>query len=431
MTITLEDVLCLWGLPIDGLPITGDVDDNWDSIVEEMFGRLEWASFRRPPGQFHMSRTWLREPWSGEEETRARLPPNSPQEEVEMYARAYMLDLFSSVMFPDQSGYIQSMFIQFIMNLDNPPRYSWGSAVLARLYRALCDGSEQDKLQMGGPLSLLQLWVWTRVPIGCPRPLPLLGELPYGSRWMGNRHYYGDEPHRSITFYRYYFNFFLFLLYFNSNFILTCNKLIFRYRFEEMDQDDPVWWPYDEDEEDMNLLPPICREDVHQQLSLYNGPLIFFWIVEWHTPERVARQFGYRQEVPPPVLPPAVDRLHEVGHEKKTDGRDWVRYHAQYLAMWENRHQRCVEYQQGFTQDRWQHYMAWFNREGMRTVYWRGATAYNINYPPNFIQAPREHGMHRPFTMRAEVVQRTVIYQLYMSISLTNISLTKIIWLGF
>ena len=132
MTITLEDVLCLWGLPIDGLAVTGDVDDTWDSIVEEMFGRLEWASFRRPPGQFHMSRTWLREPWSGGEETRARLPPNSPQEEVEMYARAYMLDLFSSVMFPDQSGYIQSMFFQFIMDLNNPPRYSCGSVVLAR-----------------------------------------------------------------------------------------------------------------------------------------------------------------------------------------------------------------------------------------------------------------------------------------------------------
>jgi Plant mobile domain len=28
MTITLEDVLMLWGLPLDGLPVTGDVDQD-------------------------------------------------------------------------------------------------------------------------------------------------------------------------------------------------------------------------------------------------------------------------------------------------------------------------------------------------------------------------------------------------------------------
>jgi Plant mobile domain len=53
------------------------------------------------------------------------------------------LDLFSTVMFPNQSGYIQTMFIQFLRNITDPPRYSWGSAVLARLYRALCDTSDK------------------------------------------------------------------------------------------------------------------------------------------------------------------------------------------------------------------------------------------------------------------------------------------------
>jgi hypothetical protein len=215
MTITLQDVLCLWGLPIDGLPVTGDVDDRWDQTVIDLFGRIEWASFRKPPGTFHMSRVWLGEPWA--DRARARLPQNAGQEEIEMYARGYMLDLFSSRMFPDQSGFIQTMYIQFILDLENPPRRSWGSAVLARLYRALCDGCEKDKLQMGGPLQLLQLWVWTRFPIGCPRPNALNGQLPYGGRWSGATHKYEDEPHRSISFYRYIFFFLSNLFKFFSN----------------------------------------------------------------------------------------------------------------------------------------------------------------------------------------------------------------------
>jgi hypothetical protein len=197
----LQDVLCLWALPIDGLPVTDDVDDNWDRIVIDMFDRIEWASFRRPPGQFHMSRKWLREPWV--HRSRARLAQNVGQEEIDMYARGYMLDIFSSIMFPDQSGFIQTMFIQFLFDLENPPRMSWGSAVLARLYRALCDGSVKDKLQMVGPLQLLQLWMWTRLSMG-PRPNDLNGLLPYGSRYTGRTRKYGDEPHRSITFYRYF-----------------------------------------------------------------------------------------------------------------------------------------------------------------------------------------------------------------------------------
>jgi Plant mobile domain len=41
MTITLEDVLMLWGLPLDGLPIIGDVDQDWEVDVLEMFGQVE------------------------------------------------------------------------------------------------------------------------------------------------------------------------------------------------------------------------------------------------------------------------------------------------------------------------------------------------------------------------------------------------------
>jgi Plant mobile domain len=50
MAVTLEDVSFLWGLPINEYPIIGFADDNWEEDVLQAFDRLEWASFRRPPG---------------------------------------------------------------------------------------------------------------------------------------------------------------------------------------------------------------------------------------------------------------------------------------------------------------------------------------------------------------------------------------------
>jgi hypothetical protein len=51
--------------------------------------------------------------------------------------------------------------------------------------------------------------------------------------------------------------------------------------------------------------------------------------------------------------------------------------------------------------------MAWFNREGMRTVWWCGSTAANIhNRPPS----PPGSRLHLSFSMNSEIVQQTVNY---------------------
>jgi hypothetical protein len=93
----------------------------------QAFGRLEWASFCRPPSTYHMSTNWLCEPWVSTREDendisrpRARFSDNVCAQEVGYYARAYMMDLFSLVMFPVHSEYIQIMYLQFICNIDSP-----------------------------------------------------------------------------------------------------------------------------------------------------------------------------------------------------------------------------------------------------------------------------------------------------------------------
>lgn len=45
--------------------------------------------------------------------------------------------------------------------------------------------------------------------------------------------------------------------------------------------------------------------EIFQPYYMYRGPLIFYWIVEHHYPDRCMRQFGKFQVRPPP---PPIDR---------------------------------------------------------------------------------------------------------------------------
>ena len=57
-------------------------------------------------------------------------------------------------------------------------------------------------------------------------------------------------------------------------------------------------------------------------------PLIYFWIVEDHHPERVFRQFGMKQ-VPLDIVDMSV-HLHRISFQGKLD-KDWVQEHAVYI----------------------------------------------------------------------------------------------------
>ncbi|XP_075489193.1 serine/threonine-protein phosphatase 7 long form homolog [Primulina tabacum] len=46
--------------------------------------------------------------------------------------------------------------------------FGWGSAVLAYLYRELCDTSMGLKVDLCGPVQILHIWVWSRIILLCP-----------------------------------------------------------------------------------------------------------------------------------------------------------------------------------------------------------------------------------------------------------------------
>ena len=69
-------------------------------------------------------------------------------------------------------------------------------------------------------------------------------------------------------------------------------------------------------------------------------PLIYFWIVEDHHPERVFHQFGMKQ-APPDIVDTSVD-LHKISLQGKLD-KDWVQEHAVYIDRWAHREEHIAD----------------------------------------------------------------------------------------
>ena len=100
-------------------------------------------------------------------------------------------------------------------------------------------------------------------------------------------------------------------------------------------------------------------------------PLICFYIVEWHVPDRVRQQFGLRQPIPEPV--DTGRYLHDWdlrGHPNQ----DWRQLHHEYVAMWDSRRETIV------TGEPWDGiidpddpYVAWYRTITRRSVSRDGA----------------------------------------------------------
>ncbi|KAL0423894.1 UNVERIFIED_CONTAM: protein MAINTENANCE OF MERISTEMS [Sesamum radiatum] len=71
------------------------------------------------------------------------------------YARAVALLLLGGTMCPDSSGNLVSLlYLAKLEDIVAARNYSWGNAVLAFLYRELCNASEKGKAAIGGALQL-------------------------------------------------------------------------------------------------------------------------------------------------------------------------------------------------------------------------------------------------------------------------------------
>ncbi|CAI0443625.1 unnamed protein product, partial [Linum tenue] len=218
MTITLKDVAILTGLPISGDAIIGSTtkpEGGWGPLIRDRLG-FDMPTTTPIQGRGHppLNAGQVSVPWLVSHiQQEVEINDETPEEQVERYARIYLIGLVGGFLFPDKSNrWIQGIWLPLLTgDWDAIGEKSWGSAVLAGVYRELCTCSKVGAKQAGAAMFILQLWVWEHLPMFAPpdpRPyrrnddeLNFLQNLPYGVKWIGantNDH----QPEHSLLFYR-------------------------------------------------------------------------------------------------------------------------------------------------------------------------------------------------------------------------------------
>ncbi|KAL4365659.1 hypothetical protein AHAS_Ahas07G0128200 [Arachis hypogaea] len=242
VTMTLEDVAHIFGLPIDGEPGI--------------------AIFGREPSVSHNAKSYIKLGWV----RRIRdAEPLDTEESIRRYVRCQVFCLLGSTLFTDKStAYAHVKYLPWLRDFERIHTYSWGAACLAHFYRALCRASRYDTKEMDGPLNLLFVWAWERMPCLAPVPRQMLppAEIPVARRWS-----HSERTTASLS------------------------KTVETFRHDIDYMQEFEWRPYD------GLIVP---DDLHPHLEVCDivAPLLSFECVEWHPADRVMRQFGYVQ--PPP-----------------------------------------------------------------------------------------------------------------------------------
>ncbi|CAN1189281.1 Protein MAIN-LIKE 2, partial [Linum perenne] len=126
-TITLEDVEVLTALRTTGLPVVVGLDDRSTNDI-----CAQWSGVAPPPRA--ITGTTVKVSWV--KGLFDHLPANTAPEVVTFYARAYTWVLVASVLLADRSGdHIPVHILPLVGDPVVAPTYSWGSAVLAWLYK--------------------------------------------------------------------------------------------------------------------------------------------------------------------------------------------------------------------------------------------------------------------------------------------------------
>ncbi|KAL0423950.1 UNVERIFIED_CONTAM: protein MAINTENANCE OF MERISTEMS [Sesamum radiatum] len=222
-----------------------------------------------------------------------QITPDTPNYIVVQYARVVALLLMGGTMCLDSSeNLVSPLYLAKLEDTVEARNYSWGNAVLAFLYRELCNASTKSKATIGGALQFVQIWVWSRIIPLCPR----LGasRVHMGQHSIDNNRVFPAAPYGT---------------------------------------------PYDMESDVIMAYPG----NFNPQLWRSIGPLIFYVIVEMHYPEQVLRQFGMMPNIPD--QPDIQDMsLHKITRSNRT-GTDWVLQHIHYITRWQRRYDTVIQRQ--------------------------------------------------------------------------------------
>ncbi|RYQ80136.1 hypothetical protein Ahy_Scaffold1g106742 isoform K [Arachis hypogaea] len=130
--VNLEDVALILGLPTDGLPVTGMTMSSFEALEAECLDQFGVAPRK---------------------------------------VKCHVMLLIRTILFGDKFGTgVHYKFLPLLRDFGSIGQYSWGSACLAHLYRALCRASRFNCKKIDSPLTLLLGWAWIRLPYLSPLP---------------------------------------------------------------------------------------------------------------------------------------------------------------------------------------------------------------------------------------------------------------------
>ncbi|MFQ6649434.1 hypothetical protein Gotur_022005, partial [Gossypium turneri] len=136
-----SDVRLALGLPIDRSPVTG-VSSFTDpaALCNQLLGDS--------PNDYKENFTSLKFTWL--KAKFGQLSANATEGELMCAARAYIMHILGGVLMPDaNNNKVHMMYLPLLADLSNVRSYSWGSAVLAVLYRKLCRTTKPSAVDMG------------------------------------------------------------------------------------------------------------------------------------------------------------------------------------------------------------------------------------------------------------------------------------------
>ncbi|CAN0913916.1 Protein MAIN-LIKE 2 [Linum grandiflorum] len=310
MTVTLEDVALLLGLPIDGEPVLGVTHTSCKPVCERFLGKTPEAGYMSG-GMVKLS--WLKEYFSHCRE-------DASLEEIERHTRAYLLYLVGSTIFSTTTGNkVPVMYLPLFEDFEKAGKYAWGAAALAFLYRALGKASHRSQSTISGGLTLLQCWSYFHLNIGRPKfyQEPALDCFPFVLRWKGKQS--AATMKRDLGFYR---------------------KAL-----DSLDSSEVEWLPYKT--MDDALIPESIRSTLI--LGRSRTMLICFDKAERHLPDRCLRQYDMVQGIPEDVQQ----------WERKRRGLDLCGKMGSELNEWSSRELSVVLGRSGVDGSE---YMHWYSR---------------------------------------------------------------------
>uniref|UniRef100_A0A2N9EDD0 Aminotransferase-like plant mobile domain-containing protein n=1 Tax=Fagus sylvatica TaxID=28930 RepID=A0A2N9EDD0_FAGSY len=290
MTITLQDVEVMLGLPVDGEVLVGSTELNWSELCLQLLG------VSPPPNKLDGSRLnmkWL-------QDTFGVLPDDANEVTVQQYTRAYILELLGGSYFADKSGEkVHLMFLPMLEDFDAAGRFPHISPAIKSIQpivNAVDDANANANADADADVE---------VPADAAQPLP---GGPYGTRWRNAKDIKDVSTH-----------------------------VLEQYRsdFSRQRPDQVIWEPYTDDV--LSSLPEYCR--IGQEVWRSVTPLICFQIVEWHLPNRALRQFGMQQDIPQPANTDV--KLHDCDLRGKVH-ENWRERWRHYISIWDHRREHVV-----------------------------------------------------------------------------------------